>query len=155
LARAAPVDAADPMLDIAAASFVPMVASSNTFEIRSSGLAQDKATTQDVKDFASQMVEDHSKAGEDLRGALGEAQLPAAPLSPKHAAMIKMLEEAEGAEFERLYIDMQAGAHQEAVSLFRTFASSGDDAELVSFAEATLPTLEAHMMHISEIVAVH
>lgn len=154
-ALAADAGAADPMMAIAAAQFVPAVASSNAFEIRSSELAQEKAPSQDVKDFAAQMIADHAKAGEDLKAALGDAPPPEDPLSPKHAQMIALLEGADGADFERLYIDMQAGAHMEAVSLFRTFAKSGDDEQVVAFAEATLPTLERHETHIMEIVATH
>jgi putative membrane protein len=135
------------------------VVSSNDFEIRSSELARDKATSQDVKNFAAQMITDHTAAGEKLKAAMGQAARPADPLSPKHTGMIALLQAADTAAFEPLYIDMQAGAHMEAVSLFRTFSKSGsksgDDAAVVSFARATLPTLEAHEMHIMEIVTAH
>lgn len=153
-------DAADPMMTIAPADFEKVVMSSNAFEIRSSELARDKATSQDVKDFAAQMITDHAAADEKLKAAMGQAAAPPAdPLSPKHAAMIALLQAADAAAFEPLYIDMQAGAHREAVSLFRTFSKSGpdsgDDAAVVSFAKATLPTLERHETHIMEIVVAH
>jgi putative membrane protein len=108
-----------------------------------------------VKAFAGQMIEDHTKAAKGLQGALGEAPLPADPLSPRHAGMIALPETVGGADFERLCIDMQAGAHMEALALFRTFSQSGDNDQVASFAKATLPTLEEHETHIEEIVATH
>lgn len=150
---AGPACAADAMMSIPTATFAPVALSSNAFEIRSSELALDRARASDVKDFATMMIADHGKADTDLRAALDKAPSPDAPLAPKHADMIALLEGAEGAEFERLYIDMQTGAHLEAVSLFETYAETGDDPEVVRFAEATLPVLEAHKRHILEIVA--
>lgn len=147
-ALAAVPNAADTMMDVASADFVILVASSNTFEIQSSELATKKATSEDVKAFAGQMIEDHMKAAKELQDALGEAPLPADPLSPRHAGMIALRETAEDADFERLYVGMQAGAHIEAVALFRTFSKSGDNDQGTSFAKATLPTPEEHEAHI-------
>ena len=155
-AFSADAGSADAMYDIATPDFVKVATSSNAFEIRSGELARDKASSEDVKAFAAGMIADHTKAGRELLAALGQSAPPAGdPLSPRHAAMIALLEGARDADFERLYIDMQAGAHMEAVSLFRTFSKSGDDVEVVAFAKAALPVLERHETHIMEIVATH
>lgn len=141
MAAAASPDTADAMFVVATPGFVTAVSSSSAFEIKSSELARDKAPSLDVKAFAVDMIADHTKAGEAFRAALGSTPPPAGdPLSPMHAAMIALLSAADGVEFERLYIDMQAGAHLEAVSLFQDYAMSGDDPELVTFAKTTLPS---------------
>lgn len=132
--------------------FVKTVASSNAFEIRSSELAADKAQDPDLKAFASQMIADHTKAAEDLRAAAGDTPVPN-DLAPKHAGMIALLEGAEGAEFDMLYTDMQAGAHAEAVTLFATYAAGAPEGGLKAFAMEALPTLEAHKGHIDGIIA--
>jgi putative membrane protein len=74
-------------------------------------------------------------------------------LSPKHQEMLDQLSASKGAEFETLYVDMQAQAHMEAVGLFRTYAGSGDDQTLVGFAKETLPNLETHLAHIKMVIA--
>lgn len=150
-------DAADPMMMVATPDFVKTVMSSNEFEIQSSQMADKKASSADVKQFAVQMIKDHTKAGADLKAALEKSKMtpPAAMLAPKHEAMLKQLESADGKDFEMLYIDMQADAHKEAVSLFQTYAGSGDDKAVKSFAEKTLPTLEMHKMHVMKLVAAH
>lgn len=146
----APLPALSQVMEVAPPDFVAQAASSNTFEILSSQMAEEKATDPALKEFAAQMIADHEKAGADLKAAAGDIPVPTEP-APKHADMIGLLENAEGAEFDDLYKNMQVGAHTEAVSLFKTFAEGGDNPELKAFATATLPTLEEHKAHIEQI----
>lgn len=74
-------------------------------------------------------------------------------LSPKHQKMLDQLQCAKGADFDTLYLDMEPQAHMEAVSLFRTYAGSGDDQALVGFAKETLPNLETHLGHVKMLIA--
>ena len=148
-ASAAPVTIA--VFDIPADKFVAIVSSSNMFEIRSSELAQTKSGSEAIKAFATQMIEDHTKAQDDL--AASQGSLPAAEMSPKHTAMIALLEGASNGDFDMLYTDMQAGAHTEAVSLFASYSVNGTDPQLKTFAAATLPHLEEHKMMIDKIAA--
>jgi putative membrane protein len=155
--EALPGTEADAMYAVDTPTFVKLVSSSNEFEIQSSELAEEKGQSDHVKEVAAQIIADHSKAAEDLAAALEEAGKAAPPeqpvLSPKHQAMIALLEGAEGTEFEMLYVDMQAVAHMEAVSLFQTFAKGGDNEAVQAFAAETLPTLVMHLDHVKEIVA--
>jgi putative membrane protein len=137
------------------ASFVKVVSSSNMFEIESSRMAEEKATSEDVKAFAKQMIADHTKAGKDLKAAAKLEGEPAAAPAPKHAAMLKLLEGASGPEFQTLYIEMQNTAHMEAVTLFATYAKGGDDAAVKAFAAKTLPTLEMHKKHVMALAKAH
>ncbi len=147
-------DKAAAAMNVDKASFVKVVTSSNAFEIESSKLAEQKAKDADVKEFAKQMVSDHTLAGDELKKAakLGDE---APKLSPKHAAMLETLKGASDQEFQPLYIDMQATAHMEAVTLFATYAKGGDDAAVKAFAAKTLPKLEMHKMHVMKLVAAH
>lgn len=152
-------DAAKPPVAVDTPTFVKVVSGANEWEIRSSRLAEQKAVSADVKQVAAEIIKDHEKAGMGLKAALekGGKPAPAEPpkLAPKQAAQLKLLEAANGPEFETLYIDMQAGAHMEAVTLFRNFAGSGDDPNVVAFARDTLPKLEMHTMHVMELVQAH
>ena len=154
---ALPGTEADAMFAVDTPTFVKLVTSSNEFEIQSSELAEEKGQSDQIKEVAAQIIADHTKAAEDLAAALGAGGENAPPeppmLSPKHEAMISLLEEAEGAAFETLYVDMQAVAHMEAVSLFQTFAKGGDNEAVQAFAAETLPTLVMHLDHVKEIIA--
>lgn len=138
--------------DVTPEMFVNTAASSNAFEIRSSELALDKGGKAEVTAFAQQMIDDHTKAGDALKAAAGDAAVPA-EMDPRHQEMVKQLEGAEGDDFDRIYTEMQAAAHAEAVALFSAYSQHGTDEALKSFAAETLPTLETHRSHVEEIVA--
>jgi putative membrane protein len=146
---------AAPMMIVDTKSFLKTVTSSNEFEIRSSELALQNADDAGLKDAAKMIIADHKKAGGKLK-KLADAkkiEVPtAAELAPKHQKMLAQLDAAEGKDFDVLYLDMQAQAHMEAVGLFRTYASSGEDQTLVGFAKETLPVLETHLVHIKMLV---
>lgn len=138
------------VMDIAPEVFVQTAAKANAFEIRSSELAVTKAQTPALRDFAEQMIADHTAAAEALQAA---AEAPVADdLDPKHEGMLALLEGAEGGDFDMLYADMQAAAHPEAVTLFSTFVAPGDGGEVHAFAAETLPRLVEHKAHIDAII---
>lgn len=134
--------------------FLKMVGSSNAWEIESSKLAEEHASADGIKDAAKMIIADHEKAGEKLKMTLEAkgATAPAPELNVKHRRMLDQLKGAKGKDFDTLYLDMQAQAHMEAVALFRTYAGSGDDQELVGFAKETLPSLETHLAHVKMLV---
>ncbi|RWP48962.1 DUF4142 domain-containing protein [Mesorhizobium sp.] len=143
------------------ATFSRTVASAGQFEIESSKLAQGKNVAADVKDFASLMVKDHTKAGEDFKAALEQSQTtasvtPSGPaLLPKDQAMLDQLKTLDGDEFQAKYIVLQTEAHKQALALFSTYARSGEDPALKEFAKKTLPTLRMHEERIKDLVAAH
>jgi putative membrane protein len=142
-------------------TFAKTLVSANRFEIDSSKLARERGVAADVKDFASLMIKDHTKAGEAFGMALEKSQTTAsiapgdAPLMPNDQAMLDQLKALNGEAFQAKYITLQTEAHKQAVALFSTYAQSGDDPALKEFAKKTLPTLRMHEMHLREIAAVH
>src|SRR4051794_25658007 len=130
-----------------ATTFAKKVAAANTFEIQSSELARDRAQSSEVKSFADEMIKDHTKAGEDFKSAVQEANVsppPAEKPDAKQSATLAKLRRAQGATFEQAYVSAQLAAHKEAVTLFRNYTKSGRTPPLKQFAESTLPTLEHH-----------
>ena len=126
--------------------FVKQAAISDLFEIESSKLAVQKAEGP-VKDFASQMVTDHTKTSTELKSAVAndpKTTIPAA-MDEAHQERITKLSGLNGAEFTEEYVDMQVDAHQNAVSLFERYAKGGDSESLKSWAGKTLPSLQHHL----------
>jgi predicted outer membrane protein len=66
-------------------------------------------------------------------------------LDARHANMLNRLVAARGAQFDRLYGQMQVAAHREAVALFSTYAQAGTDPNLRVFAQQALPHLQNHL----------
>lgn len=156
--EAKPAGDASPVLVVDTPHFLSQTMSSNQFEIQSSELAKEKSQDKDVLALAEMIIADHTKAGEKLDALLADKPAkPAEPvaLSPKHQKMLSQLEAAAGADFDTLYIDIQAQAHMEAIALFRNYAGSGDDQTLVGFAKETLPALETHEAHVMALATGH
>jgi putative membrane protein len=131
--------------------FVRTAAQANQFEIDSSKLALQRARGDDVKKFAQEMIDDHTKAGQDMQAALQQAGLsmPTAQADKQHQAMLDRMGKASN--FDGEYIQAQVKAHQDAVKLFQTYASNGDNAPIRQFASTTLPNLQKHLQHVQEL----
>ena len=137
-----------------ASEFVKQAAAGGEFEIRSSKLALKQSKSEDVKRIAQRLIDDHTKAGKELKDTVKDAGVKAKipeKLDQKHQSMMDELKKTKGmaANFDKLYIDQQLSAHQDAIALFSGYAEGGDNDKLKSFAEKTLPTLQEHQQMVT------
>ena len=126
--------------------FAVKAADSGLAEVSAGEIAQQKAQNQSVKDFAAMMVQDHTKANEELNtiAAGKNITLPTAP-GEDHQEKIADLNSQTGADFDKEYMGMMVDDHQKAVNLFEDAAEDNEDAELKAFAAKTLPILQKHL----------
>ena len=112
-------------------------------EVQAGKLAQQKGTAEDVKSFGSRMVDDHTKAGDQLKSIAAKkgVELPST-LDRTHEGAIDRL--AKSKSFDKDFAKMMVKDHKQAVSLFQK-ESRSKDADLQGFASSTLPTLEDHL----------
>ena len=129
------------------ATFVKKAVTSDMYEIQASQLAQTKATSADVKSFASRMITDHTKTSDRLKAILASKSglKPPTALDATHRGLLNRLRSASGSSFDHLYVQQQVGAHQQAVMLFTSESQNGKDSDLKNFASETLPTLQQHL----------
>jgi len=129
------------------AEFLKDAAQNVHTEIEGSKLALDKAVNVQVKGFAQQMVDDHTRAGEEL-AALAAAKGVEVPSGPSliQKGKIKLLSATDGASFDRRYASsMGVSAHEDNIKLFQKAANNATDPDVKAFAEKTLPTLQHHL----------
>ena len=129
------------------ADFVKIATISDMFEIQSSELALQNHDPA-LAAFATHMIEDHKKTSAALQDLLhsGSVQLaPPTALDESHQDMLDKLKSLHGRDFTLQYRSDQIEAHQDAVSLFRRYGESGENAGLKTWASNTLPTLEKHL----------
>lgn len=126
--------------------FAVKAADSGLAEVNASEVAQEKAQNQQVKDFAAMMVQDHTKANEELKSlaAAKNITLPTAP-GEDHLENIADLNAYTGADFDKEYMDLMVSDHEKAVSLFEDASENLEDSELRAFASKTLPSLQKHL----------
>jgi putative membrane protein len=140
------------------AMFVQRLKETNEFEIESSRLAMERATTGAVKNFAQKIIVDHTRAGEKLQAILDDPKwkVPETPVKPseRNAAYSKMLEDLGALtdpSFDRRYVAAQTQVHEEAVQMVRDYVARGADPTLKAFAAELLPDLEAHLEAIKRV----
>jgi putative membrane protein len=128
-----------------AQEFVREAADGGLAEVALGKMAVAQAESPEVKQFGQRMVDDHSKANQELTSLASQKGI-AAPTEPsaKHKATIDRLSKLSGAAFDRAYMQAMVTDHDHDVAAFKSFSERGDDPELKQFAEKTLPTLQEH-----------
>ena len=122
-------------------------------EVELGRLAADKATNPRVKEFGQRMVNDHSKANDELKQAASQQgiDLPA-EVDVKNRATREKLSKLSGAAFDRAYMDDMVQDHVKDVAAFETEARRpGADSAVKAFAVKTLPTLREHLQMARDI----
>jgi len=127
-------------------AFVEKAAVGGLAEVNMGKMALEKGSSDQVKQFGARMVEDHSKANDELKQIASSKgiTLPT-DLDAKHKAKMDKMQKLSGAQFDRAYMDDMVADHKQDVAEFKKEASSGKDSEVKSFAAKTLPTLEDHL----------
>jgi len=127
--------------------FVTNAAISDMFEIQSSRLAMEKSQNAELKRMAQQIIADHERTSGELKTAAGSAQGVTVPtaMDERRQGMIDNLRQAPAEQFDRVYLAQQTAAHNEAVTLYRTYGENGDNQQLKAFATKTLPALQNHL----------
>lgn len=115
-------------------------------EVKLGQLAQDHAASQQVKDFGQRMVDDHSKANDQLKSIASNKgiSLPS-DMDPKDQAVYTRLSSLHGAAFDRAYMNDMVKDHKTDIAEFQKESQSGSDPDLKQFATSTLPTLQKHL----------
>ena len=133
--------------------FLSKLAVGNKFEIDSSKLAISTTHSEQVKAFATQMVNDHGQAAVKMKQAVTDAKVkaPADSLDAKHQAILDDLKAKKAAAFDKTYVDAQLQGHIDTVALVEAYAQTGDNARLKAFASDLLPTLRGHLDHVRKL----
>src|SRR5438270_7500670 len=121
-------------------------------EVELGRLAAQKGASDEVRQFGQRMVDDHSKANQDLT-AVASAKglaLPAA-LDAKHQGEVQKLSALSGDKFDQEYVGMMVKDHKKDVAEFQKESTGGADADIKAFAARTLPVIQEHLQMIQRI----
>lgn len=126
--------------------FVTMAATGGMAEVELGKLAQQQASDPQVKSFAAKMVEDHSKANDQLKqlASSKNMQLPTT-LDKAHQKMADKMRTMQGAEFDKAYMKAMLADHKKDVAAYTKASKSAKDPDVKAFAAQTLPTLQGHL----------
>ncbi len=126
--------------------FVKDAAEGGMMEVELGRIAASKGANPDVKTFGQRMVDDHSKANDQLKQVASSKgiTLPASLPASKQKEIDKY-NKLSGAAFDSAYIKHMVEDHKKDVAEFKKESKNGKDTDVKSFATNTLPTLEDHL----------
>lgn len=132
--------------------FVEEMLEGGLAEVELGKLAQDKAQNGDIKKFGQRMVEDYSKAGDELK-RIAEAKGIKIPAEPdrSHRRKVDDLQKLSGADFDKKYVGDMVKDHEHDVKEIQKMAKDAKDPEVKAFAEKTAPVLEEHLNQVRQL----
>lgn len=145
-AKAANTDANRGQLSHSDYKFAEAATKANAAEIELGQLASQKAEDPAVKQYAQRIVQDHTRASQQLQQILSQkgVTIPTETASSENREMDK-LQKLSGADFDKAYIDHMVRDHKKDVKEFERQSQKAEDADIKSFAANTLPVLQDHL----------
>ena len=127
-------------------TFMHKAAIGGMTEVQLGKIAQQNAQSDAVKQFGERMVQDHSKANDELKNIASNkgVELPTS-LDSQHQQDVDKLQAKNGSAFDDAYMDHMVKDHKKDIGLFKQEAQAGHDADVKGFASDTLPTLQDHL----------
>lgn len=137
-------------------AYVPNAAMGDMYEIMASDIALERSQNAEIKRLATMIKTDHTDASNKFKAILGGMTPPMTPpaeLDERRQGMIDNLRSAGAADFDRVYLDQQIAAHNEALTLHRGFSDNTDAAPLAAHARSVVPKIEGHLRMAEQLKA--
>jgi putative membrane protein len=132
--------------------FMDKAAQGGMAEVELGQLAEQNGQSAEVKAFGKRMVDDHSKANDQLKHLAAQKgiSLPTS-LDAKDQAVKDKLSKLQGAAFDKAYMKDMVADHKQDVAEFKHESIAAHDSDLKTWAGQTLPTLESHLQEAQKI----
>lgn len=127
--------------------FLEQAAQNGHAEVSASRLALEKSRNDTVRAYAQRMLDEHSRANEELK-ALATAKQYQPPTEPSMMQKGKemLIAGLSDDHFDRRYVNqMGVEAHEDTVELFERAAREAQDTDVKAFASKLLPSLRDHL----------
>ena len=132
---------------MAPAEYVNTAGASDLYERQSSQIVLQ--TTQDpkVRQFAQQMIAEHTTSTADVKAAAARSRVPVAPpaLMPAQSELIAELRAESGPARDAIYLAQQKASHNQALDVQKAYAMDGTAPALKAAAGKTVPVVESHI----------
>jgi putative membrane protein len=138
-------------------AFVTKALEGGMAEVELGKLAADKSQSQDVKQFAQKMVNDHSQMGDKWFKPVAQQIGVSEPKGPskKDKKLIEKLQGLSGQEFDTQYIQAMVKDHQQDLKEFQNEAQAAQDPNVKQIAEQGTKVISQHLQMIEQIAQNH
>ncbi|HYP06883.1 MAG TPA: DUF4142 domain-containing protein, partial [Bryobacteraceae bacterium] len=131
--------------------FMVKAAQGSLMEIEAARLAQQKASSNEIKEFARKLEQDHTAANEKLKALAAQKNVDLPTDMGPHRAMLDKVAARTGDDFDKQWMKMQVSHHKKDVNDFQKHTTRAMDSDVRSFASATLPTLQGHLQQAQQL----
>jgi len=116
------------------------------YEVQAGKIAEKKAQSPAVKEFAKTMGTDHPAMTQQMVQLFkaSNEKIPTA-LGPRGKSMIDALNAARPEDFDKLYLQQQQAAQKAELSLLKDYAAGGENAEVKPVAAKAAISVQAHL----------
>lgn len=135
--------------EIPAQMFAEKAAQSDMFEVEAAKLVVAEGVSEEVRNFAGDMVKDHQRSTSVLKEAAAKdgVKLPE-DMGDDLRKKLESLKPLRGPALDAAYVSTQVSVHTEAVDLFEAYSKDGEAGALKSFAQMTFPTIRMHLIRV-------
>jgi putative membrane protein len=143
--------------DYAERAFVSKALEGGETEVQLGQLAQQKSQSNDVKQFAQKMVNDHGQMADKWFKPIAQQLGVSGPKGPskKDKKEIAKLQGLSGADFDREYITMMVKDHQQDLKDFKDEAQVAQNPNVKQIAEQGSAIISQHLQLIEQIAKTH
>ena len=136
--------------------FLRKATQGSNFEIQTANLAMQKSSSDDVKQFAQMMIQDHTKLNDGMKPVASEAGVtPPTGISKKDKVVYKQLQGLSGDAFDKAYIQAMVKDHTEDLKQFKMEANNGQLASEKSAAEQGAQVVDMHLQKAQALAQAH
>ncbi len=126
--------------------FVAKVSQGGMFEVEAGKLAEKKALAQDVRDFATMEVHDHTLVGEKLKALSSGASIAIDPkMNAEFSGQMAKLNDLSGSAFDQQYMSDMADLHPKDGAAFLKESMSGGSPDYRAFGAETHKIVQRHI----------
>ncbi|WP_316829553.1 DUF4142 domain-containing protein [Pedobacter aquatilis] len=138
-------------LDEEGATFLKKAAVGGLMEVEAAKIALTNAKSAEVKNFAEQMITDHTMANKELKElAIKNKIITPDALPADEQIHLDAMKKLKGNDFDKHYIAMMVDDHEKTVKLFEQ-GKHNKNASLKTWATNTLTVIEDHTAKAKEI----
>jgi putative membrane protein len=132
--------------------FLVLAAKANMTEAHLGQMAESAAPDANLKSFAETLVQDHTKAYEELTVLSSKTggSIPKG-INTANDSAIQQLTRLKGTGFERRFLQHEIQDHERTIAAFKREAEHGHNPDVKAYAQKQLPTLEDHLHKAQEL----
>lgn len=127
-------------------NFLKEAAQGNLAEIQAGQLAQQRGTSQAVKQLGQTLATDHQEMNQKLEqfAQQNNVTLPTSPTSA-HQTQMNSLEKLQGRNFDHSFARDEVSDHEKDIAKFQKEAKSTHDPAMRQMIESSIPVLQKHL----------